>query len=217
VGGDWNTGSLWSGGVIPNTVSADVTIDALTTLVPYTVTIASNETETVRSLSLNAVNNRANAEYPYTYIAAELELDGTLIFAAGSAGTLAGSGQTFVHVGTHASAAIQNGGTLNGFIQVQGNLLLTGTNGVYITNEIQALGGTVTINAPFATAELAGATLTDGHQPRRPIRGSIRQHRHARRAVQWLDRAEPRRRDRRDQRMERVCLRAGRDVADDDR
>src|SRR5277367_4245321 len=87
--GEWNTGSLWSGGIVPNSVSSDATIDATATLVPYTVTIAAGETETVHSLSMNAVDNYAQAEYPYINIAAELELDGTLIFAAGSAGTFA--------------------------------------------------------------------------------------------------------------------------------
>jgi hypothetical protein len=161
VNGDWNTGSLWSGGIIPNSVSAAVTIDATATVVPYTVTIAASETETVGSLSMNAVNNLAHAEFPFVNIAAELELDGTLIFAAGSAGSLAGSGQTLVHVAAGKKAEILNGGTLNAFFQVAGSLLVTGTNGVYITNEIQALGGTVTINAPIA--ELGAGVLFDGY------------------------------------------------------
>jgi hypothetical protein len=158
--GEWNTGSLWSGGIVPNSVSADATIDATATLVPYTVTIAAGETETVHSLSMNAVDNYAQAEYPYINIAAELELDGTLIFAAGSAGTFAGSGQTLIHVAAGKKAAIQNGGTLNAFFQVAGSLLLTGTNSVYISNEIQALGGTVTLNAPIA--EFGAGVLFDG-------------------------------------------------------
>jgi plastocyanin len=158
--GDWNTGSLWSGGVVPNAVSADATIDAATTLLPYTVTIAAGETETVNSLTMNAVNNFAGANFPFSYVAAELELDGTLIFAPGSAGTVAGSGQTLVHVAAGKRAAIQNGGTLNAFFQVAGTLLLTGTNSVYISNEIQALGGTVTINAPIA--EFGAGVLFDG-------------------------------------------------------
>jgi hypothetical protein len=159
--GDWNTGSLWSGGTVPNSASADVTIDATATLVPYIVTIASGETETVHSLSMNAVNNFAGADFPFSYVAAELELDGTLIFAAGSAGTLAGSGQTLVHVAAGKKAAILNSGTLNAFFQVAGTLLLTGTNSVYISNEIQALAGTVTINAPIA--EFGAGTLFDGY------------------------------------------------------
>jgi hypothetical protein len=58
------------------------------------------------------------------------------------------------------SAAIVNGGTLDAFFSVEGNLTLTGTNGVYITSEIEALGGTVTIDTPIA--EMTGNTLFDG-------------------------------------------------------
>ena len=61
----------------------------------------------------------------------------------------------------HKNAAILNGGTLSGFFQVEGTLLLTGTNSVYIRNEIQALGGSVTINAPIA--DIRGTTLIDGY------------------------------------------------------
>ncbi len=157
--GDWNTGSLWSGGVVPNAGSVDVTIDALTSAT-YTVTIAAGQTQTVHSLALNTVNNFDRAQYPYSYAAAALELDGTLIFAAGSAGSLAGAPQSYIHVAAHKNAAILNGGTLAGFFQVEGNLLLTGTNSVYISNEIQALAGTVTINAPVA--DIRGSTLIDG-------------------------------------------------------
>ena len=108
--GDWNTGSLWSGGVVPNSGSVDVTIDASTTLATYTVTIAAGETQTVDSLTLNAVNNFGRAQYPYSYVAAELELDGTLIFAAGGSGALGGAPQSYIHVAAHKNAAILNGG-----------------------------------------------------------------------------------------------------------
>jgi hypothetical protein len=164
TGGDWNTGTLWAGGTAPNDSvtpgTADVTIDAASTLAGYTVTIASGESITVDSLSMNDVNERAGTNNPAGYYAAELDLDGTLTFAPGSAGALDGPLQTYVFTDAGANAEIVNGGTLNAFIQVAGTLTLTGTNSVYITNEIQALGGTVTIDAPIA--EMTGTTLFDG-------------------------------------------------------
>jgi hypothetical protein len=160
VSGDWNTGSLWSPAGVPNTAAADVTIDAAATLGAYTVTIASGTTETVNSLSMNAANNFNGTFNPAGYLAAKLELDGTLVFAAGSAGRFDGSPQTFVHERAGATAAILNGGTLNASIQAEGTLLLAGTNTVYISNEIAALGGTVTIAAPLG--DIIGNTLTDG-------------------------------------------------------
>ena len=156
--GDWNTGTLWAPASAPDSATADVTIDAATTLA-YTVTIASGETETVHSLSMNGSNNFTGS-YQAPYEAAKLELDGTLIFAAGSAGAFLGSYQTYVHEQVGASAAILNAGTVNAFIQAQGNLLLSGTNSVTISNELEALGGTVTIAAPIG--DLTGNTLDDG-------------------------------------------------------
>jgi hypothetical protein len=158
--GDWNTGTLWTGGTVPNDLAADVTIDAASTLTAYTVTIASGASITVDSLSMNDVNERAGTNNPAGYYAANLELDGTLAFAPGSAGAWDGSLQTTVFTAATANAAIVNGGTLNAFFEVEGTLTLTGTNGVYITSEIQCLGGTATIDAPIA--EMTGNTLFDG-------------------------------------------------------
>src|ERR1700733_2089830 len=92
--GDWNTGTLWTGGTVPNDVAADVTIDAASTLTAYTVPISSGESFTVDSLSMNAVNELAGSNDPAGYYAAEMELDGTLAFATGSAGAWDGSLQT---------------------------------------------------------------------------------------------------------------------------
>jgi hypothetical protein len=94
--GDWNTGTLWTGGTVPNDLAADVTIDAASTLTAYTVTIASGASITVDSLSMNDVNERAGTNNPAGYYAANLELDGTLAFAPGSAGAWDGSLQTTV-------------------------------------------------------------------------------------------------------------------------
>jgi hypothetical protein len=158
--GDWNTGTLWTGGTVPNDLAADVTIDAASTLTAYTVTIASGESITVDSLSMNGSNELAGTNNPAGYYAADLELDGTLAFAAGSAGAWDGSLQTNVFTAAGDNAAIINGGTLNAFFAVEGTITLTGTNGVYITSEIEALSGTVTIDTPIA--EMTGNTLFDG-------------------------------------------------------
>ncbi len=158
--GDWNTGTLWTQAFVPNNLAANVTIDAATTLNAYTVTIAAGETETVSSLSMNGTNNFGGTHLSGTYVAAELELDGTIVFGPGSAGSLDGSLQTFVHEKSGSSAAILNGGRLDAFIQVEGNLLLAGANTVYFSNEVEALGGTVAITAPIGN--VVGNTLTDG-------------------------------------------------------
>jgi hypothetical protein len=163
VSGDWNTGTLWTPGTVPN-ATADVVIDATPPVgASYTVTIAAGESQTVNSLTMNNTDaNRALANSD-PYRAAELELDGTLTFAPGSAGLIDGSLQTFIHVQGGVSAQIVNGGTINGFVQVEGNLLMTGTNGVYITNDLQALAGTATIDTTsIAEFDAANKTLFDG-------------------------------------------------------
>jgi hypothetical protein len=158
--GDWNTGTLWTPQTVPNDITSDVTIDAADTL--YIVTIASGESETVDSLSMNAVTGLLGTNDPNApYHAAQLELDGTLAFAPGSAGSLSGSLQTMIFTDGGDNAEIINGGTLNAFIQSSGSLLMTGTNGIYITNAVQALGGTITIDTS-SIAEMTGNTLFDG-------------------------------------------------------
>jgi hypothetical protein len=154
---DWNTATFWTPATVP-TAADDVVIDAANTA--YTVTIAGGETANVHSLTMNDVVGRPGTNDAAGYHAAELVLAGTLAFAPGSAGALDGPLQNYVFTDVGANAAIINGGTLNAFIQVAGNLTLTGINAVYITNEIQALGGTVTIDTPIAT--MLGTTLFDG-------------------------------------------------------
>nr|WP_294528259.1 hypothetical protein [uncultured Rhodopila sp.] len=156
VGGDWNTATNWTPAGVPNDAAADVTIDAPTTAL-YTVTIAAGESETVHSLTMNGVNNLAGSNIsPYT--AAQLSINGTLTFAPGSTGTLGGSVQNYIIMN---GGTIVNPGTLNGFIQARGNVLMTGTNGFYITNWLQSLGGIVTVDVS-SIAEMTGNTLFDG-------------------------------------------------------
>ena len=156
--GDWNTGTLWTPATVPTAVD-DVVIDAANTF--YTVTIASGEIATVHSLSMNDTVGRPGTNDAAGYHAGRTDSSTEhLPLLPGSAGALDGPLQTYVFTDFGANAAIINGGTLNAFIQVEGNLVMTGTNAVYITNEIQALGGTVTIDTPIAT--MRGTTLFDG-------------------------------------------------------
>lgn len=156
VSGDWNTGSLWSEGAVPNGPAADVSIDAADSTGIYGVTIAAGESDIVNTLTLNAVNNLLNVlANPYT--GAQLEIDGTLAFAPGSAGTIDGPLQSFI---VSDGGTIINAGTVNGFFQGFDNVLFTGTNGLYITNWLQAQG-TVTIDTS-SIAEMSGTTLFDG-------------------------------------------------------
>lgn len=156
VTGDWNTGSLWSGGVAPNAAAADVTIDAPANGAAYTVLIDTGESDVVNTLTLNAVNNLLGVlNQPYQ--GAELEIDGTLSFAPGSAGVLDGPLQSFVVVD---GGTIVNAGMVNGFIQAFDNVLFTGTNGFYVTNWLQSQG-TVTIDTK-SIAEMSGNVLFDG-------------------------------------------------------
>lgn len=157
VSGDWNTVAAWLPAAVPNNALAAVAIDAPPVAGPYTVTISQGETETVYGLSLNPVTNAAATNIA-PYNAAELAIDGTLIFAAGSPGLLAGPLQNFMVM---SNGTIVNPGTLNAFIQAEGTDLFTGTNGFYITNWLQSLSGNVTIDTA-SIAEMTGNTLFDG-------------------------------------------------------
>ncbi len=153
--GDWNTGSLWSGGIVPNDAAADVSIDATDADGSYTVTIATGESVIVNSLTLNGVNNVNNVLDPFN--GAILEVDGTLTFGKGSDGTIGGPLQNFMIVD---GGTVVNAGTINAFVQDFGNVLFTGTNGFYITNWLQSQGST-TIDTSSIT-EMDGNILFDG-------------------------------------------------------
>jgi hypothetical protein len=156
VNGEWSTAADWTPALVPNDPAADVTIDA-PTATSYQVTIGAGELETVHSLTMNAVNNLLGSNRS-PYNAAVLEIDGTLAFGAGSPGLLAGSLQTFLLLN---GGTIINPGTINGFIQGQGNVLLTGTNGFYVTNWLQSLAAVITVDVK-SIAEMTGNTLFDG-------------------------------------------------------
>ncbi|HBK05356.1 MAG TPA: hypothetical protein DDZ81_05770 [Acetobacteraceae bacterium] len=156
VTGDWNTAGNWTPAAVPNDPTAVVTIDA-PTATNYTVIIAANEVQTVNALSMNAANNLLGSN-TVPYNAAGLEIDGTLNFDPGSAGRLSGSLQTYIVLN---GGNIYNPGTLDGFLQAEGNVLLTGVNGLYVTNWLQSLAGVVTIDTK-SIAEMTGNTLFDG-------------------------------------------------------
>ncbi|WP_428487448.1 hypothetical protein [Rhodopila sp.] len=158
VSGIWNAPVSWLPAAVPNDIAADVTIDAPPVVAgPYDVLIAAGTTETVRSLSLNPTNNYLNTNVA-PFSAAQLSIDGTLVFAPGSTGTLAGPLQNIMLMN---GGTIVNPGTVNAFIQGRGNVLFTGTNGFYITNWLQSLSGNVTIDTA-SIAEMTGNTLFDG-------------------------------------------------------
>jgi hypothetical protein len=162
VSADWaDTTVKWTPATVPNDPAADVTIDAPTTIVNgYTIAIAATETEIVNSLTMNAVNNLAGSESS-SYTAATLQIYGTLAFGPGSTGTLGGSPAT--HVFASGNAEILNGGTLSGFIQSEGSLLLTGTNAISIANYLQAASSaTVTIDTK-SIANITGNALSSGN------------------------------------------------------
>jgi hypothetical protein len=145
--GVWGVATNWTPATVPNDVTtpgtADVTIDALAPVGgECTVTISTGTTETINSLIVNGVTNTSGSN-SYPYNAAAIEIDGTLVFAPGSAGLFGGSLQTYLGMD---GGTIVNAGTVNAFVQTSGNVLFTGTNGIYFTNEMQALGGTITID-----------------------------------------------------------------------
>jgi hypothetical protein len=157
VSGNWSTAAAWTPALVPNEAEADVIIDAPPAAGAYTVTIAAGETQTVRSLILNPINNLAGANSE-PYNAARVDINGTLNFGPGSLGILGGSLQSFIVMN---SGTIINPGPTAGFIQAAGNVLMTGTNGFSITNWLQALAGTVTVDVASIT-ELNGNILFDG-------------------------------------------------------
>lgn len=150
----WNTATAWANdgtlgtAAIPNSATADVFIDypVVAAGTAYAITIPSGTVEEVDSISVNDTLPLMEGSNSYPFSAAEFILDGTLEFAPGSAGTFGGSLQNFIGVDGDANAELINVGTINAYIQVVGTLTMTGTNGVYITNDLQALGGTVVVD-----------------------------------------------------------------------
>jgi hypothetical protein len=156
ISGDWNTGTLWSGGtppnLVPNAIDANATIDVANATTLYTVTIAPTESVTLASLQLNEQGDGTNSS---PYIGAVLEMDGTLAFTG--SGTIGGSLQ---------SQLLSNGGTfvnvgnLAPFTQGSGTVLFEGSNPFYVQDELQSLGTVIVDTASIG--ELIQNTLTDG-------------------------------------------------------
>ena len=155
VSGFWHDPANWITPLgladAPNSPFADVTIDVAPTSDSYVVTIGADENVIVNTLTLTG-QDPANA-----YNAAELEIDGTLTFADGSAGLLEGAG---THRITMNNGTIVNGGEINGLLAAQGNVLITGTN-AFDTPWLQS-SGTVTIDT-VGLSRLSGTCLLGGN------------------------------------------------------
>ncbi len=159
---DWNTAADWSGGAIPpNDGTADIVIDTApaTGTDTYTVDIAAGESIVVDSITLNGTVNAATVGAD-PYVGAVLEVDGTLTFAAGSAGLIGGPLQNSMVVN---GGSIVNAGTVNAFVQAEGSVTFSGTNGIYFTNWLQSQGVTTIDTKTIGEyADLAPNTLSDG-------------------------------------------------------
>jgi hypothetical protein len=165
ISGDWNTGSLWAAGIVPDDIATDVAIAQPGT---YTVTIAPGESETADSVTMGDPSATLS-------VSGVLTLTGTapstVFLGAGTIvttplGTIQGQGalaqSSFVNTGTLIAnagandqlvlyAALTNTGTLladdgdllvaNGFSNLSGSTL---TGGTYISVGFIPLGETST-------------------------------------------------------------------------
>jgi hypothetical protein len=149
VSGDWNTPSLWAGGIVPDSVAADVSIVASGT---YAVTIAAGETETVNQLTLlngaNAVVVQGDLRFAGTLAASLTEGTGSVTVAAG--GLLDGTG-------LFAPLDIVNNGTLAADAGADDTLEILAT----VTNDatVVADDGVLEIGA---LSNLSGSVLAGG-------------------------------------------------------
>jgi hypothetical protein len=102
VSRDWNTAANWTPATVPNVASANVLIDALPAagVTDYVVTIGAGATDIVNSLTLNATNNllSVNPTGSNPYEGAILAVNGTLEFAPGSTGEIAGPLQSSIQM-----------------------------------------------------------------------------------------------------------------------
>lgn len=162
--GDWNTATNWPPTTVPNAAAADVLIDALPAagVNSYMVTIAAGQNDIVNSVTLNATNNllSVNPTNPATpYKGAILEIDGTLTFAPGSTGAIAGPLQSIIQM---TNGTIVNAGTIDAFVQTGGTTRFTGSNAIYFTNWLQSLGVTTIDTTSIGEYSAPAKTLFDG-------------------------------------------------------
>src|SRR4051794_21095332 len=109
--GDWNTGSNWSTGTVPNAADADV---VLTTPGSYTVTIAAGASDAVHSVAMDQN-------------AGTLAVNGTLDFTGGP-GDISGPLQAVL---TMDGGTIVNGGTMNPLFVVNTAATFAGSTAIY--------------------------------------------------------------------------------------
>jgi len=161
--GDWNTATNWGPATVPNAATADVLIDAVPAAGTnsYVVTIAAGASDIVNSVTLNATNNllAVNPTGGAPYGGAILAVNGTLTFAPGSTGAIAGPLQSIMLM---SNGTIVNAGTINAFVQAGGSSLFTGANAIYFTNWLQSQGVTTIDTASIGEYSAATKTLFDG-------------------------------------------------------
>lgn len=133
VGGDWASGTLWAGGLVPNATDASVTIAAPGT---YIVTIAGGETFAAGTLALND---------PGVVLSDSglLHVTGTLTVQAGRVALHRGTiqGGTIVGDGTELVFGQEPLNTLDG-VTVQGGLALNGNAVFTHGTKVVAANGT---------------------------------------------------------------------------
>jgi hypothetical protein len=147
VSGNWGTGSDWTGGVAPNSITADATIAVGGA---YTVTLASSTTDTVDSVTFN--NSTANFDLLGT-----LDLGGTLAtytfdggkFSLGSGGSIVG-GTLNIDTGT----LLDQGGALS-----TADFILGGNASLALGGKTLTLGGTADLNGYIVGNNTAGSSV----------------------------------------------------------
>src|SRR6185437_1204955 len=149
LSGDWNTGTLWAGGIVPDAASAAVLIGAPGS---YSITIAAGETEIVNTLTLTggAANLTVDGTLEFAGPLPASSIVGTIPLIVGATGEIDGTGQ-------FSAGGLVNGGTIdaNGGPDDFLEILNTVTN----NNVLLADNGDLVVSA---LANLQNGTLTGG-------------------------------------------------------
>ncbi len=149
LSGDWNTASLWAGGIVPNAADAAVLIDAAGS---YSVTIAAGATEIVNTLTLIGSANDLTVNGTLEFIGPlpPSTFTGTIPVIVGASGEIEGAG------------LFSAGGLLN-----NGTIDANGGSGVFleILNTVTNNGALLADNGNLVVGNLANlqnGTLAGG-------------------------------------------------------
>ena len=161
---NWNTPSVWAGGMFPNSTSADVIIPEITTSdgsrYNSIITISSGQSYSANSVSITdnileldgalSVTNAVNL-----MTGAEIDMDGTL-----SAGSLSlEDGSTNVQ----GSGLINVSGTILNDTSIIGNGLTVSASAFTNDGKVQAASGNLTLTvSPGGFSNFSGSTLAGG-------------------------------------------------------